>query len=75
MGAIDGAREADGVCGRVEGVAGGRISHPNNADRIADSEGSVWRNTFCSSEVDVVSFSDANSGSLTEFNVDVSDCT
>ena len=41
VGAIDGAREADGVCGRVEGVAGGRISHPNNADRIADSEGSV----------------------------------
>ena len=41
VGATDGAREADGVCGRVEGVAGGRISHPNNADRIADSEGSV----------------------------------
>ena len=41
VGATDGAREADGVCGRVEGVAGGRISQPNNADRIADSEGSV----------------------------------
>lgn len=74
-GATEPAREADGVRGRKVGGVGGRISHPNNADRTAASDGSVKRKTFSSVAEGEASLEAENSGSLTEFNAVMRECT
>ena len=76
VGAIDPAREAEGVLGLGVGGAGGRMSHPNNATNAAVSDGADWWNTFPSSKFAAEPVSELeDSGDLTKLNADVRDCT